>query len=1176
MKWIRLSRVFTALFLLALAAGLSGCTSTAFLGTPLYNGERKTQLAPNKTRVYLWPALYYRDPALSVLWPLFDFTDDHAAVRPFFSVYRLQEDRKEYNVLWPLAQFDRHHEDNRIFPVFWGNNYAAVFPLYWHEDDPFSDTGRGFDTLFPLWLYTHPQPDDYSFYALWPLYNRKHDGATQGWRLWPLYADWELGGGAYYGWYAWPLGQYWGGNDVHNRLLIPLFYQESEPGASTFISLLAGRHNEPEETWSYAVPLYYYERARDRSTGFYSLLGGRHREANGDGYWYATPALAWGSREGKASSTWVGGLLYHAAQSPDASSSFLFPLYYRGSTSHASTFLTLLGGGQQERDGDGFWYATPALAWGSREGEDRSTWIGGPLYHSARYGAFSTSHLFPLYFRKSTPDSSTFLTLLGGRHHDPVQDWSCLFPLWVTRKDAETPTSWYTLLGGRRRESNGDSFWYFTPALAWSWNTGDHSVLLVGGPLFHSYRNADSHTTHLFPLYYYTREVDELLQFSLPWSRYRSPAKSWDLVPPFWFDYEDRAGAFTVTPFYLQGLNKKSGETWSAIPPVYYHRNLGTGDTFLSPLFSRWSDSEGEDSMLVPPALTYSHRSETRTDLWTLAGLGHWSWGREPGSSHLIPLYYHDPVSDTTLSLPYCVWSNEQKTDRSMLIPPALSYYHRSDTRTDLWALAGLGHWSWGKEPGASHLIPLYYRDPVSDTTLSLPYCAWSNEQKTDRSMLIPPALSYYHRSDTRTDLWTLAGLGHWSWGKEPGSSHLLPLYYRNPSSDTTLSLLYSSWGNEARQTGTTLIPPLLSWLEQEPGNRTLHVLLGLGKFNWGPEAEDSYLFPLYYRDPVNDSFLSLPWARWQDGDRSVSAVPLLLSWFSRDRTDRDLRLLLGLYGRSWSTQPDKASSSWLFPLYADNPDYFLTLPAGRWKGGDTLFTYCLTPLAGWRSGETRGSWLLPLYWYRREVASGESRLWYLPWGRYHASGGQSESALFPLYRYENDGPAVESDDPGELSHTRGRAWHVLFLAGYSNQRKPLGLAPSPSAPPAPPPVEWTTHNRLFPLWWYARSLRPDTGRLEKYFDLLIFLQNYERTVDLGPSPEKDYTCTRILWYFLRYERDHDVVEMDIFPGITYDRDASKMRKVSFLWRCFRYERNDDKKAVDLLFLPVWRTSWAE
>jgi hypothetical protein len=116
--------------------------------------------------------------------------------------------------------------------------------------------------------------------------------------------------------------------------------------------------------------------------------------------------------------------------------------------------------------------------------------------------------------------------------------------------------------------------------------------------------------------------------------------------------------------------------------------------------------------------------------------------------------------------------------------------------------------------------------------------------------------------------------------------------------------------------------------------------------------------------------------------------------------------------------------------------------------------------------------------------------------------------------------------------------------------------------------------NRFFPLWSYDRTTNTKTERLEKDFSLLFFLQDYAKKKDLADAPKTDFVRTRVLWRLFRYQRDHDDVTVDVFPAITYDRTGDSMRKASFLWRGFRYERKEGQKAVDLLFLPVWRTAW--
>ncbi|MBR1870243.1 MAG: hypothetical protein IJ802_00255, partial [Kiritimatiellae bacterium] len=117
--------------ILAVAAALllGGCAMKEFSSTPFYTGKTVKFTAAPEERVNLWPLAYYREPVASVAWPLVSWGGDHFAVRPLYSRYG-----REYNVLWPLAQFDTKYGNNRILPFFWGKDrYNSLFPLYFYE-----------------------------------------------------------------------------------------------------------------------------------------------------------------------------------------------------------------------------------------------------------------------------------------------------------------------------------------------------------------------------------------------------------------------------------------------------------------------------------------------------------------------------------------------------------------------------------------------------------------------------------------------------------------------------------------------------------------------------------------------------------------------------------------------------------------------------------------------------------------------------------------------------------------------------------------------------------------------------------------------------------------------------------------------------------------------------------
>ena len=74
-----------------------------------------------------------------------------------------------------------------------------------------------------------------------------------------------------------------------------------------------------------------------------------------------------------------------------------------------------------------------------------------------------------------------------------------------------------------------------------------------------------------------------------------------------------------------------------------------------------------------------------------------------------------------------------------------------------------------------------------------------------------------------------------------------------------------------------------------------------------------------------------------------------------------------------------------------------------------------------------------------------------------------------------------------------------------------------------------------------------------------------------GAAPDgagRDYTRKRLLWRLWHYEKLNGDVSVDAFPAVTYDSRKDGFRKVSFLWRVFRYERGAESRKLDILFLP--------
>lgn len=329
---------------LSVAAGflLGGCSSCEMKGSPFYTGEYAVNVPGAETRrVNLWPAAYYREPALSVLWPVFEHTEEHIAIRPLFSAYGDTKSYWEYNALWPFCQADTKGRDYRIFPIYWGEgkragdisqDYQVVFPLLWHYEDETS-------ALFPLWISTRGGWCDGRFterddWMGWPLMHL-HTGANEeAWHAGLIGRYRYLDKKETYTGFPWPLLFSWRSPQAHG-LFTPLYaYEASDtPGAA--------------DGWA-AVPLLLaWHRWQKDADDVFALLGlfGRH----------------WSEKD---------------------RSGYLFPLC--AYSSKERLFLTPLVGWDKPdaRDPSGYWYPLTPLA-GFRTGTERGSWLFPLFDHTA-------------------------------------------------------------------------------------------------------------------------------------------------------------------------------------------------------------------------------------------------------------------------------------------------------------------------------------------------------------------------------------------------------------------------------------------------------------------------------------------------------------------------------------------------------------------------------------------------------------------------------------------------------------------------------------------------------------------------------------------------------------------------------------------------------------------------
>ena len=507
------------------AAVLAGCKTQEMSSTPFYTGDDVKYTDKVEDRVSLWPLLYHRAPVTSVAWPIFSSADDHVAIRPLYSQYMKHSanEYNEFNVLWPIAQFDTYRNDSRIFPFFWGKNYFVAFPAFWNTDDVvavppvivdkdgdgmvvlpcfFANWKNGFNTLFPLWwLDCGGAEGNHTFWAAAGLGGSKS-------RYWEGCKDAKH--------YSPPTssGTQW---------LLPLFWHSSSSTSGAIDHELfwaaAGlggyeRHSSGRKN-HWLLPLYVsdgddlytipYSRIVDgESVESYFMAGlGGHKSAGGkyDSSWLF-PLYCHEAKDGRLVTPLCyrdGKTLVTPIYGHTEKADWLLPLYYRGENSFVTpifgsakdvnwavplywqdehTFLSLAWSHYRGADGKLDAAVSPLLLSGynrdRKTGDSVAYLLAGLAGRAEKKDGTSGSWVFPLFYK----DADAFFTLLYGR--TKTSEW--LFPLYYREGD-----TFVTPIAGRTKDSawvlplyvrDENSFTSLAYASTRNPKTGEESVVI--------------------------------------------------------------------------------------------------------------------------------------------------------------------------------------------------------------------------------------------------------------------------------------------------------------------------------------------------------------------------------------------------------------------------------------------------------------------------------------------------------------------------------------------------------------------------------------------------------------------------------------------------------------------------------------------------------------------------
>lgn len=406
----------------------AGCATSQMKSTPFYTGEAAVYTGRIEDRVNMWPIGYYREPALSVIWPIFSMTDDHLAVRPLYSQYRHMGGRgpyDEFNFLWPLCQFDARDGHSRFFPFFWGDDYFDVFPTLWWKRD------RHFCVL-PIWwsygdhhmLFPLYYRDAYAFVTL--LFGWSQDASW----VFPFYfgnrdtfATLPFVSGKSYDKRYWgaPLLLSWGaksGTESSDVFLLGLGGKTEGPGSAHSLWMLPFFHYDER---SLMTPLFGYDRTKDGTWLFPFYY------CDDDMFFSMPYWRRWAADDGKSGRRIVS----HGS----------FPFWYASDERFISPLWVSCHDNRTDED---TWFVPATLSWGRRSANGyRHFYLGGlGGCASATDGAYA-DWIAPLYYR----NEHSFFTPICGKSGDC--NW--FLPLWWQDQD-----SFMTILYGQGRLHGGN------------------------------------------------------------------------------------------------------------------------------------------------------------------------------------------------------------------------------------------------------------------------------------------------------------------------------------------------------------------------------------------------------------------------------------------------------------------------------------------------------------------------------------------------------------------------------------------------------------------------------------------------------------------------------------------------------------------------------------------------
>lgn len=812
-------------------------------------------------------------------------------------------------------------------------NYWSVRILYGLVAYQHADTRRHFRVLPFYWLSWDERSDD-KVYFVPGMFLSYHAEETEYFALIPLFIP-------VYG------KQRLGKSYVESYGAVLALREHNEEEKRDELSILwplANFYKTPERSGSRIIPFYWQrseksdgvEKSTSVSLAFYSRSESREGATKSLFLAPIVPLYFQATTETPAGqSLWrsvIPFFLYH--RTPEKSELYALPGIYAEFSKDASYLNVLFGAYTRTRTNEV--QATSALFSLFRSSSEASEQVTRflPVFYSSLtsielpcQGEKSSLFILPVFVRRTvckTDSAAERLTVL-----------SPLFSRWKT----STQDSWFvTLPFIYRRETSGEPHLTNVLGLAF-WHTdeaGLRDVTLF--PLFHwaaqrSFAACDgSGSTVYLPLIYYRYAPcadpaqSEFAVLSVLYTRWkREQTTRWFWTLPFVYRSSAAEGSYTNFMFLSYWhTSEGSIQDFTVLPLFHWSKDL-----FVSPLYSRWKDSDRASTLVALPFvyhnagenesltnfmfLSYWHRDEEGLRDLTVLPFVHWSAHRTfadctgSGSKTFSPIHYYRSSScaneeELTVVSPFFTRWREAGVTRWFTTIPFI-YNRKEDGGSTLTNFMGLSYWRRDID-GLKDMtiLPVFHVSNGPLNTLYLfPFYRSQDEYET-YFHIIPLVWSASREND-----WTAFAAGLYLRSSESYSrQNFLYLFdHENFNGKHSVELAFRAFSLSQTEDYTRMRLLYGFLASGDFGAETsFKYLFSLGSYQNHPEEFHSRLLPLYYytstpaersfytplflydRSEDSTRFLSLPfYYKRTQGELSILTVPLF--YYNRTGEER-------------------------------------------------------------------------------------------------------------------------------------------------------------------------------------------------------------------------------------------------------------------------------------------------